>query len=126
MNIEEILGNMFEPQWEYEYTKPVLDKDDFVKLAKAFTDFHNYFNELDNLKRKLARKYNQETDFLGCDYFSGNLNGAILDLLGSDYEYWLYDCEGNYDTFNKSVTLADGTHPNVKSLEDLWKFSKAQ
>jgi len=63
MNIEEILSNMFETQREYEYTKPVLDKGDFVKLAKAFTDFHNYFNELDNLKRKLARKYNQETDF---------------------------------------------------------------
>ena len=111
-------------EWEYEWHPPKVSKEDFIPLAEALVEFKSYFDELDNSRRELAKKHNIETDFIGNDYFGGRLESAVLDLLGSDFEYWFYDCEKDFETFNKAVTLKDGKKPNVRNLSDLYDLSK--
>lgn len=106
----------------YKPTK--VDRPTFVTLANAYVKDFGYLNELDNTTRALADKYSIEKDFLGIPYFGGNLFNVVLDLLGDDFSYWFYDCEKSFDKFNENVTFSDGSHPDIHSLEDLWKFSK--
>lgn len=109
---------------EYHPTK--VDRNTFVALAKAFIKDYSYLDELDNTQRSLAEKFGIETDFLGLPYFGGNLFDTVIELLGDDFSYWYYDCEQSFDKFNENITFPDDTHPDIHSLEDLWKFSRVE
>lgn len=101
-------------------------KEVFVILAKAYKKDMDYLNELDNLIREKATQYGIETDFLGLPYFGGHMSNEILELLGDDFSYWYYDCESDFNKFNKNIKFPDGSHPKVYSLEDLFDFSKEE
>lgn len=109
-----------------DYHPTRIDEKTFVTLAEAYIKDYGYLNELDNTTRALADKYNVEKDFLGIPYFGGNLFSVVSDLLGDDFSYWHYDCEQNFEEFNKRITFPDGTHPTVHSLNDLWAFSAVE
>lgn len=99
-------------------------KTDWLKLADAYIAEAGYWHDLYELKIKTAKKHGIGTDFVGNDYFDGPLTTATEDLLGDDFCYWCYDCDQSFDAFNKGITLADGTHPNVHSLKELYEFAQ--
>ena len=101
-----------------------MTKKDWLKLAYAYMDEAGYWHELYKTKIRLAEEHGIDTDFIGNDYFSGPMTSAVEDLLGEDFCYWHYDCSKNFDEFNKKTTLKDGSHPNVHSLEELYKFAQ--
>lgn len=101
-----------------------MTKAEWLKLAKAYISESGYWRELYELKIKTAEKHGLDTDFVGNDYFDGPLTAAIEDLLGDDFCYWCYDCDQSFEAFNKRVTLADGSHPNIHSLEELYEFAQ--
>ena len=101
-----------------------MTKAEWLKLAKAYITESGYWHELYELKIKTAEKHGLGTDFVGNDYFDGPLTTVIEDLLGEDFCYWCYDCNKNFDEFNKKTTLQDGSHPNVHSLEELYEFTQ--
>lgn len=103
-----------------------MTKAEWLKLAKAYITESGYWHELYELKIKTAEKHGLGTDFVGNDYFDGPLTAAIEDLLGDDFCYWCYDCDQSFEAFNKRVTFADGSHPNVQSLEELYEFAQKE
>ena len=116
----------FNVNQQYPYQPCQVDKATFIALAEAFVKDYDYLDALDNSQRELADKYNIEPDFLGLPYFGGNLFPTVSNLLGDDFSYWYYDCERDFDKFNKNIEYKDGSHPDVHSLEDLWEFSKEE
>lgn len=101
-------------------------KTDWLKLADAYIDEAGYWHELYKTKIKIAEEHSIDTDFIGTDYFSGPMLSAVEDLLGEDFCYWCYDCDKSFEAFNKRVTFADGSHPNVHSLEELYEFAQEE
>lgn len=101
-----------------------MTKTEWLKLAKAYIAESGYWHELYELKIKTAEKHGIGTDFVGNDYFDGPLTTAIEDLLGDDFCYWYYDCDQSFEAFNKRTTFADGSHPNVKSLEEIYDYDQ--
>lgn len=98
-----------------------LDKETWLKLAEAYVKDFSYLDKLDNVKRQLAEEHGIEKDFLGLDYFGGNLFNEVSTLLGDDFSYWYFDCERDFKRYNKNTTYPDGSHPKVKNLADLWE-----
>lgn len=103
-----------------------MTKTEWVKLAGAYISEAGYWHDLYEFKHKNAEKYGLGTDFIGTDYFDGPITLVIEKLLGEDFSYWHYDCEKSFDEFNKRITLPDGSHPAVHSLEDLYDFGKGE
>lgn len=101
-----------------------MTKKDWLRLAYAYMDEAGYWSELYKTKIRLAEEHGIDTDFIGNDYFSGPMTSAVEALLGEDFCYWCYDCNKNFDEFNKKTTLKDGSHPNVHSLEELYEFAQ--
>lgn len=99
-------------------------KKDWLKLAEAYIAEAGYWHELYETKIRIAEAHSIDTDFIGNDYFSGPMVSAVEGLLGEDFCYWCYDCDKSFEAFNKRVTLADGTHPNVHSLEELYELAQ--
>ena len=107
-----------------------LDKQEFIKLAEAYLKDDEYLTKLDSATFELAKKYDIEQDFLGLTFSQGsNLFRAVYELLSDSddwFGYWLCECEKDFDKFNRNVTLKDGTHPNIHSLEDLYDFANIE
>ncbi len=103
-----------------------MTKTDWLELADAYIAEAGYWHELYKEKIRIAEAHNIDTDFIGTDYFSGPMVSAAEHLLGEDFCYWCYDCNKNFDEFNKRTTLQDGSHPDVHTLEDLYGFSKRE
>lgn len=101
-----------------------LSKEAFVKLAEAYSKQEKYENELKNSVHSLAEKYKIYAGFIGLTNTSDLIMDVALDLLGDDFSYYFYDCDGSFDRFNKNTTLADESHPNVSNFEELWEFSQ--
>lgn len=101
-----------------------MTKKDWLKLAYAYIYEAGYWHELYKTKLRIAEEHSIDTDFIGNDYFSGPMTSAVEGLLGEDFCYWCYDCNKNFDEFNKKTTLKDGSHPNVRSLEELYEFAQ--
>lgn len=103
-----------------------MTKTEWLKLADAYIAEVGYWHELYKLKIEIAKKHGLGTDFIGTDYFDGPMTSVIEELLGDDFSYWHYNCEKSFNGFNEKVTLADGSHPAVHSLEDLYDFWKGE
>ena len=101
----------------------MITKEQFKKLAKAYIKQEKYEDEITNAIYQVAKENEQETDFLGLPCRSGYLLEAILDILGDDFCYYHYDCENSFTKFSKNITYKDGSHPNVKTLDDLYDFA---
>lgn len=103
-----------------------MTKDEWVKLAEASAREHGWFRELYEAKISIARKHGGETDFIGNDFFCGPLRDVTDKILGEDFCYWLYECDGSFAVFNTSVYLDGNKHPNITSLEDLYDFANGE
>lgn len=103
-----------------------MNKETFIALAKAYMRQERYEDEYFKALKDIAKKHKQEIDFLGLPMGSSLIMRPVADALGDDFSYFWYDCRGSFEKFNKGVVLADGSHPNVKSLEDLYDFAKEQ
>ena len=100
----------------------MITKKQFVKLAEAFMSQVEYEEEVSQMISKMAKKHKRDSVFLGLTCDSSWLLDALLDVLGEDFCYYYYDCRKSFGKFNKNITLADGSHPNIHSLEDLYDF----
>lgn len=100
----------------------MIKKEQFVKLAQACLNQDNYEHELRDKIESIAEKYKQDTDFLGLPMLCDELISAVIDVLGEDFSYLLYDCQGDFDEFNKNTTNNDGSHPDIHSLEELYDY----
>lgn len=101
-----------------------LNKEDFIKLAEAYSKQENYEKELSNNLEAVTEKYKVYMGFVGFPSASDLIMDVVLNLLGEDFSYYFYDCNESFDKFNKNTTLADGTHPKVNNLGELWEFSQ--
>lgn len=101
----------------------MITKKQFVKLAEAFISQVEYEEEVSDMIRKMAKKHGKDADFLGLTCDSSWLLDALLDIMGEDFAYYHYDCNKSFEQFNKKITMADGSHPDVHSLEDLYDFA---
>lgn len=101
----------------------MISKSDFIKLAEAYRRQEAYTTELLDKIEATAKKYGQATDFVGLPFDNDNLTDAVLDILGDDFSYFNYDCGGDFNAFNKRITMPDGSHPMVECLGDLYDFS---
>lgn len=101
-----------------------LSKGAFIKLAEAYSKQENYEKELSNNLEAVTEKYKVHMGFIGLSTSSELIMDVVLDLLGDDFSYYFYDCSEDFAKFNINTTLADGTHPNVKDLSELWEFSQ--
>lgn len=99
-----------------------LSKEAFVKLAKAYSRQDKYENRLVKSLESITEKSGLYMDCIGLPISSRLIMDVVLDLLGSDFDYYFYDCEQDFDKFNKGTILADGTHPNVKNFGELWEL----
>lgn len=97
-----------------------LSKEAFIKLAEAYSNQKNCEKELNDSINFIIKKYKNYIGFVGPDLIAD----VILNLLGDDFSYYFYDCNEDFDKFNKNNTLADGTHPKVNNLGELWEFSQ--
>lgn len=103
-----------------------MDKETFVKLANGYIRQESYEDEFRDLVYSTADKHGQEKDFLGLPLGTSRIMNPVLDILGDDFAYFHYDCKGSFEKFNDNIKLADGSHPDVHSLEDLYDFAKGQ
>lgn len=103
-----------------------MNKDIFVKLAEGYIRQESYEDEFRDLIYSTAGKYDQDKDFLGLPLGTNKIMNPVLDILGDDFSYFHYDCRNDFERFNNNIKLADGGHPNVHSLEDLYDFAKEQ
>ena len=101
----------------------MITKKQFVKLAEALISQVEYEEELSDTVHAVAKKYRRGTDFLGLPSDSEVLMGAVLNILGDDFSYYHFDCNKSFEQFNEKITMADGSHPDVHSLEDLYDFA---
>lgn len=103
-----------------------MDKETFVTLAKAYMRQERYEDDYFKALKDIAKKHKQAIDFLGLPMGSDLIMRPVLSVLGDDFAYYCYNCKGSFKEFNKWVERADGSHPNIKSLEELYDFSKEQ
>lgn len=97
-----------------------LCKEDWVTLTHLIIKEQKYRRELEDSIKKTAEKFAHPLDFLGLPYDASVMESVIVSLLGDDGEYLIWECDGNLETFNKRVTNPDGSHPNIKSLEEYY------
>lgn len=103
-----------------------MNKETFVKLAEGYLAQEKYEEELQDVIRSSAVSHGQEIDFLGLPVGTNLIMSPVIDVLGEDFSYFCYDCNRDFNKFNKGITLKDGTHPNIRSLSGLYKFAKEQ
>ena len=96
-----------------------IDKETYIKLGEAYASHSKYLQESYNAIRDVAKKFQVTTDFLGFPVEDALLMNAVLDIMGEEYAYWLYDCEGSFKSYNAKVTFY-GKHPNARNLGDLY------
>lgn len=101
-----------------------ISKEAFIKLAEAYSKQNNYEKGLKNSLNSVAETYKTHTDFRGFPISSDLIMDAVLDLLGGDFIYYFYDCNEDFNKFNKNTILGGETHPNVKDFGGLWEFSQ--
>ena len=104
-----------------------LSKEAFIKLAEAYSKQNNYEKGLKNSLNSVTETYKTYTDFIGFPISSDLIMDVVLDLLGNDFSYYLYDCGEDFNKFNKNILLEGGKtpkRPNVNNFGELWEFSQ--
>lgn len=101
-----------------------LSKEAFIKLAEAYSKQEKYEKELSNNLETINEKYKVYMGFVGFPSASDLIMDVALDLLGDDFSYYFYDCNEDFNKFNKNTILGGETHPNVKDFGGLWEFNQ--
>lgn len=97
-----------------------LCKQDWIILANLAIKEQAYRNELEKCIENTAKKHDRMLDFLGLPYDASLVESVIVSLLGSDGECLIWDCDGSLEKFNQMTYKADGSHPDIKSLEEYY------
>lgn len=101
-----------------------LSKEAFIKLAEAYSKQENYEKDLRSHLNLITKRYEICMGFIGLPNTSELIMDVVLDLLGDDFSYYFYDCNEDFNKFNKNTILGGETHPNVKDFGGLWEFSQ--
>lgn len=101
-----------------------LSKEAFIKLAEAYSKQENYEKELSNNLEAVTEKYKVHMGLIGFPGSSELIMDVVLNLLGDDFSYYFYDCNEDFNKFNKNILLEGGKHPNVNNFGELWEFSQ--
>ena len=101
-----------------------LSKEAFIKLAEAYSKQENYEKDLRSHLTLITKRYEICMGFIDLPNTSELIMDVVLDLLGDDFSYYFYDCNEDFNKFNKNTILGDETHPNVKDFGGLWEFSQ--
>lgn len=101
-----------------------MNKESWLILAEAFIADQDAWNEMTEALHKIAHKARTDFDFRDLPYNAEQLVGGVASVLGEEFSYWYYDCKKSFSKYNKWVTLQDGTHPNIHSLEELYDQGK--
>ena len=104
----------------------MIDKETWVKLAEAQIADRRYAEDLYDAKRRLAKHYNIEADFIGLDIFSGRANEAVDELLGEEFEYFMYECGGDWEEYNARCSSCAEEWKYVDTLEELYNISMGE
>lgn len=99
-----------------------LDKETYIKLAEAYCKQSEYENKLRECVNDITKKYATSLSFIGLPFNSDLIMWAVSDLLGVNFSYFLYGCNGDFEKFNNNITLSDGSHPNVQDFGNMWEF----
>lgn len=101
--------------------KTALNKEQWVALAKAVWQDDCLLDELSEAKREINKKYGLDTDFVGDDFGYLRTLTTAVEILGETFDYFLYECDGDFKTFNERVTYTkDNSHPDVHNMEELY------
>lgn len=105
-----------------DYKKTTLNKENWLVLAKLAIEENSYIDDLDDAIRKVCKEHEHATDFIGTPYDATHVLTVIVGLLGSEFEYLLWDCNADLEQYNKNITFEDGSHPNIKTLEEFYEM----
>lgn len=100
-----------------------LSKEAFIKLAEAYSKQEKYEEELSNNLETVTEKYKVYMGFIGLSSSSELIMDVVLDILGEDFSYYFYDCNEDFNKFNKN-TILGGVDVNnfmpvtLKELQD--------
>ena len=108
-----------------------MDKQTFITLATGYIQQTKLEDDLLNSFQGVARDYDLDTDFVGLPIFYGPAQQAISDAIHEidefdTFQYFVYDCDADFDKFNRGITLEDGSHPDVDSLDSLYYYIVAE
>lgn len=100
-----------------------LDKETFTKLATAYSMQRNIYDDVENSINSALKKHCVEALPM---YMLADLNGAIMDevlnVLGDEFAYWMYECDQDFDKYCQNIERKDGSHPDVHNFEEMWEF----
>ena len=104
-----------------------MDKQTFITLAKGYIQQTKLEDDLLNSFQGVARAYELDTDFVGLPIFYGPAQQAISDAIHEidefdTFQYFVYDCDADFNVFNRRITLDDDSHPSIHSLGGLYDY----
>lgn len=107
-----------------------MDRTVFKTLAEGYIKQRAYEDDLQDAIHKITREHNGVVDFLGLPYDSFTLMGAVLNAIKvfdtyEAFDYFVHDCDGDWDKFNKATEWEEGgekKHPDCHNLDDLYDY----
>lgn len=105
--------------------KTLLDKETYIKLAKAYSNQEIYEDKVRESIKAIAGEQGAYVGLIGLPVSTSLIMDAVLDVLGEEFSFFFYDCDRNLKEYNSIMTLDDGSHPDVKDFGDLWEIEQA-
>lgn len=102
--------------------KTSLDKETYIKLAKAYSKQEIYEDKVTESVKAMADEQGIHLDFIGLPVSTSLIMDAVSDILGEEFAFFFYDCDRSFEKYNSKITLDDGSHPDVKDFGDLWEL----
>ena len=104
-----------------------MNKQTFITLAKGYIQQTKLEDDLLNSFQGVARDYDLDTDFVGLPIFYGPAQQAISDAIHEidefdTFQYFVYDCDADFDKFNRGITIDEDNHPSIKTLGGLYDY----
>ena len=104
-----------------------MDKQTFITLATGYIQQTKLEDDLLNSFKGVARAYELDTDFVGLPIFYGPAQQAISDAIHEidefdTFSYFVYDCDADFDKFNRGITIDEDNHPSIKTLGGLYDY----
>ena len=103
--------------------KSNLNKQVFVTLATACTEEALFQDKLLDAIKSVTEGSGRPLDFIQLPYTADKLIDIVAEVLGEDYEYWLYECDCDWDKYCQNTTYPDGHHPDVHDFGSMWEES---
>lgn len=102
--------------------KTPLDKETYIKLAKAYSKQEMYEDKVRKSIKTIAGEQGVYLDFIGLPVSTNPIMDTVLDILGDEFAYFFYECDRSLKEYNSKITLNDGSHPKARDFGDLWEL----